>query len=82
MNMFIKVIFCLFSLILFASCNNEESYNDKVIVSIIKESNTRNFNSIEKGLLDQINLDKLDDFILKYTVSHLLYDKSSISFLL
>ena len=67
MNMFIKVIFCLFSLILFASCNNEESYNDKVIVSIIKESNTRNFNSIEKGLLDQINLDKLDVHINFYT---------------
>lgn len=65
--MFIRIIFCLFLFILFASCNNEESHNDKVVVSIIKESNTRNFNSIEKGLLDQIHLDKLDVHINFYT---------------
>ena len=39
----------------------------KVIISIIKENNTRKFDSIEKGFLDQIHLDNLDVHINFYT---------------
>lgn len=66
----IKFIVFLLLFIFFVSCNNEESFNDKVIVSIIKEDNTRNFNSIEKGFLDQIRLEKLDDIQINFYTSN------------
>ena len=67
MNIFIKSIFFLMASLIFVSCTDEESLGDKVIISIIKENNTKKFDSIEKGFLDQIHLDKLDVHINFYT---------------
>ena len=67
MNIFIKSIFFLMTSLFFVSCTDEESFGDKVIISIIKENNTRKFDSIEKGFLDQIHLDNLDVHINFYT---------------
>ncbi|MEI0495006.1 ABC transporter substrate binding protein [Brachyspira intermedia] len=70
----LKIIF--FILIFFAvSCSDEESSKKTTIISIIKEKNTRKYNSIEKGLLDQINLDGMDVHINFYPLDN---DESSI----
>ena len=61
----IKLFFIL--LFILVSCVSED-YGDKpVIVSIIKEENSKKFNAIEKGLIDQISLDKLNVKINFYT---------------
>ncbi|WP_297297774.1 ABC transporter substrate binding protein [uncultured Brachyspira sp.] len=54
-------------LLLVISCSDEESSNKTFIVSLIKEENDKKFNSLEKGLLDQISLDKLNVKINFYT---------------
>lgn len=65
----LKIIF--FILMLFAvSCRNEESSKKTTIISIIKEKNTRRYNSIEKGLLDQINSDGMDVHINFYSLDN------------
>ena len=70
----LKIIF--FILIFFAvSCSNEESSKKSTIISIIKEKNTRRYNSIEKGLLDQINSEGMDVHINFYPLDN---DESSI----
>ena len=52
------------------SCRNEESSKKTTIISIIKEKNTRRYNSIEKGLLDQINSDGMDVHINFYSLDN------------
>ncbi|WP_245158102.1 ABC transporter substrate-binding protein [Brachyspira suanatina] len=52
------------------SCRNKENSNNTTIVSIIKEKNTRRYESIEKGLLDQMNSDKMDVQINFYTLDN------------
>lgn len=60
--------FILFTILLFSiSCFKEDSSNNKIIISIIKEDNEQKFNSIEKGLLDQISADDLNISINFYT---------------
>lgn len=63
----LKIIF--FILIFFAvSCRDEESSKKTTIISVIKEKNTRRYNSIEKGLIDQINSDGMDVYINFYSL--------------
>ena len=63
----IKLFNCFILLFILVSCVSED-YGDKpVIVSIIKEENSKKFNAIEKGLIDQISLDKLNVKINFYT---------------
>ncbi|CRF35155.1 hypothetical protein BRSU_2469 [Brachyspira suanatina] len=65
----LKIILLL--LMIFAiSCRNKENSNNTTIVSIIKEKNTRRYESIEKGLLDQMNSDKMDVQINFYTLDN------------
>ncbi|AEM23478.1 hypothetical protein Bint_2884 [Brachyspira intermedia PWS/A] len=65
----LKIIF--FILIFFViSCSDEESSKETTIISIIKEKNTRRYNSIEKGLLDQINSDGMDVQINFYSLDN------------
>lgn len=65
----LKIIF--FILIFFAvSCSYEESSKKTTIISVIKEKNTRKYNSIEKGLLDQINSDGMDVYINFYSLDN------------
>lgn len=60
----------IFLLILFAiSCSNENKSYENIVVSIIKEKNNRNYNSIEKGLLDQVGLNKLNVQFNFYTLN-------------
>lgn len=59
--------FLLLLLLLVISCSDEESSNKTFIISLIKEENDKKFNSLEKGLLDQISLDKLNVKINFYT---------------
>lgn len=59
--------FLLLFLLVIISCSNEESSNKTFIVSLIKEENDKKFNSLEKGLLDQISLDKLNVKLNFYT---------------
>ncbi|MBW5411328.1 hypothetical protein E6A50_13255, partial [Brachyspira hampsonii] len=55
----LKIILLLLILFL-VSCGNEENSKKTTIISIIKEKNSRTYDSIEKGLLDQISSDKID----------------------
>lgn len=65
----LKIIF--FILIFFVvSCSDEESIKETTIISIIKEKNTRRYNFIEKGLLDQINSDGMDVQINFYSLDN------------
>ncbi|WP_300369130.1 ABC transporter substrate binding protein [Brachyspira sp.] len=67
--MILNRLFLLLSILFIISCNNNEENLDKpTIISIIKEENSRNYNAIEKGLLDQVNLDKLNIKINFYTL--------------
>ena len=52
------------------SCSNEDNSKKATIVSIIKEKNSRKYDSIEKGLLDQISSDKIDVQINFYTLDN------------
>lgn len=71
MTMINQLKIILLILTLFAvSCSNEESSKNTTIVSIIKEKNTRRYNAIEKGLLDQIHSDKMDVQINFYTLGN------------
>ena len=63
-----RINYLLLFILFILSCNNEENLEKTTIVSLIKEENSRNYNSIEKGLLDQISLDKLNVKINFYTL--------------
>ena len=60
----------LLLIFLLVSCRNEDNSNQTTIVSIIKEKNSRKYDSIEKGLLDQINSDGIDVHINFYSLDN------------
>ncbi|PTY39135.1 ABC transporter substrate-binding protein [Brachyspira hampsonii] len=85
----LKIILLLLILFL-VSCRNEEKSQKTTIISIIKEKNSRRYNSIEKGLLDQISSDKIevqinfyeldnDDLSIIRTANNVRDDNSSIA---
>ena len=65
----LKIIFFIL-IFLAVSCSDEESLKKTTIISVIKEKNTRKYNSIEKGLLDQINSDGMDVYINFYSLDN------------
>ncbi len=65
----LKIILLLLILFL-TSCSDEDNSKRKTIISIIKEKNSRKYDSIEKGLLDQISSDKMDIQINFYTLDN------------
>ncbi len=61
----LPLLYILFSAV---CCSNEEHSEIPAAISIIKEDDSRNYNSVEKGFLDQASLDKLNLQINFYTL--------------